>query len=62
MFKKLIAKLTSEFHSLIWTAAGTLLVLITLSGDVQKLAIQISVAALILHFIGVLIKRDSNES
>jgi|688.fasta_scaffold747298_2 hypothetical protein len=62
MFKKFITKLTSEFHSLIWTAAGTLLVLITLSGDVQKLAIKISVAALILHLIGVLVKRDSNES
>jgi len=56
MFKKLVTKLTSEFHALIWTAAGTLLVLITLSGDVQKLAIQISVAALILHLIGVLLK------
>lgn len=62
MFKKIIAKLTNEFHSLIWTAAGTLLVLITLSGDVQKLAIQISVIALILHLIGVLVKRDSNDS
>lgn len=61
MLKNLFKKLTTEFHALIWTAAGTLLVLITLSGSVQKTAIQISVAALILHLIGVLVRKDSEN-
>lgn len=56
--KRLINKLVTEAHALIWTVAGTALVLITLSGDVQKIALQISLAALFLHVFGVLIKRD----
>ncbi len=62
MLKNLLKKLTAEFHALIWTAAGTLLVLITLSGSVQKTAIQISVIALVLHLIGVLIRKDSEDA
>lgn len=57
--KKLINKLVNEAHSLIWTLAGTALVLITLSGQVQKTALQISLLALLFHVFGVLIKKDS---
>lgn len=56
--KKLIKKLINEAHSLIWTLAGTALVLITLSGKVQETALQISVIALIFHVFGVLIKKE----
>lgn len=62
MLQKIVAKLTSEFHSLIWTVAGTLLVLITLSGDVQEIAIWISLSALALHLVGVLMKKDNDEA
>lgn len=55
--KKIFSKLINEAHSLIWTIAGTALVLITLSGAVQALALQISAIALILHIFGVLIKK-----
>jgi hypothetical protein len=57
--KKLIKKLVNEAHSLIWTLAGTALVLITLSGQVQKTALQISLLALLFHVFGVLIKKDA---
>jgi hypothetical protein len=56
--KRLIKKLVNEAHSLIWTLAGTALVLITLSGQVQKTALQISLLALLFHVFGVLIKKD----
>jgi hypothetical protein len=59
--KKLAKKLANEAHALIWTVAGTALVLITLSGSVQQTAIQISGLALIFHIFGVLIKKDSNN-
>lgn len=58
--KKLLKKLANEAHSLIWTVAGTALVLITLSGAVQALALQISLAALALHVFGVLIKKEES--
>lgn len=56
--KRLIKKLANEAHSLIWTLAGTALVLITLSGKVQETALQISVIALVFHIFGVLIKKE----
>lgn len=56
--KRLINKLVTEAHALIWTLAGTALVLITLSGNVQKIALQISLAALVLHVFGVIIKKE----
>lgn len=58
--KNIFKKLANEAHSLIWTVAGTALVLITLSGAIQTLALQISVAALVLHVAGVLLKKDEN--
>jgi hypothetical protein len=54
MFKKLL----NETHALIWTLGGTGLVLITLSGQVQTYGIIISVASLMMHLIGVVIKKD----
>ena len=59
--KKLVKKLANEAHALIWTVAGTALVLITLSGPVQKTAVQITAVALIFHVFGVLIKKDNSN-
>lgn len=59
LIMRLIKKLINEAHSLIWTVAGTALVLITLSGDVQKTALWISSVALVLHVFGVMLKKDS---
>jgi len=59
LIKRPIKKLINEAHSLIWTVAGTALVLITLSGDVQKTALWISGVALVLHVFGVMLKKDS---
>ena len=56
--KNIIKKLISESHSLAWTIAGTALVLITLSGDVKKYGIYISIIALLVHLFGVLVKKE----
>lgn len=54
MFKKL----WKESAALAWTLAGTALVLITLSGTVQRMGIFISVVALIFHLAGVFTPED----
>lgn len=54
MFKKLL----NETHALVWTLAGTGLVLITLSGQVQKYGLIISGASLLVHLVGVIMKKD----
>lgn len=56
--KNIIKKLVIESHSLAWTIAGTALVLITLSGDVKKYGIYISIIALSVHLFGVLVKKE----
>ena len=60
--KKGIKKFFKETYSLLWTMAGTALVLITMSGDVLKYALWISGTGLAVHFIGLLfVKEDSGE-
>lgn len=54
MFKKL----WNEAHALAWTLAGTGMVLITLSGQTRTYGVWISVAALALHLVGALTKKD----
>jgi hypothetical protein len=51
-------KLISEVSGLIWTLAGTGLVLITMSGTTKTLGIAISAIALILHILTALLKSD----
>lgn len=51
-------KFFKEIHSLLWTIAGTALVLITLSGQVRTYALWISGATLVLHLIGALASKD----
>jgi hypothetical protein len=60
---KMLAKLWSELTALSWTIAGTVLVLVTLSGPTQKIGLWISIIALIFHLFGVFIKfTDSDDS
>jgi len=56
--KKLIAALYEQA----WTIAGTILVLITLSGDVQSWGIKISVATLAIVLFGAVIKKEMDDS
>ena len=56
--KKLIAALYDQA----WTIAGTILVLITLSGDIQSWGIKISVATLVIVLFGAVIKKEMDES
>lgn len=54
-------KLWDELTALSWTIAGTVLVLVTLSGATQKIGFWISVIALVVHLFGVFI-RFSDET
>lgn len=56
--KKLIAALYDQA----WTIAGTILVLITLSGDIQSWGIKISIATLVIVLFGAVIKKEIDES
>ncbi len=51
-------KFIEEVSGLIWTLAGTGLVLITMSGSTKTLGIGISVVALILHIFTVILKSE----
>lgn len=51
-------KLFKELHALLWTLAGTALVLITLSGAVKVMALWITVVTLIMHFLGTFFDKD----
>jgi hypothetical protein len=44
-------KWLDEVHGLIWTLAGTGLVLITLSGSTRRLGFTISIVALVVHLL-----------
>ncbi len=52
-------KIIEEVHGLIWTLAGTGLVLITLSGETQALGWGISIIALVTHLLLSALKNDS---
>lgn len=45
----------------IWTLAGILLVIITLSGEVRAQAIYISVGALLFWLASTVLDRDEND-
>ena len=46
-------RLWSEVHGLVWTLAGTGMVLITLSGQTLTWGVWITVAGLVVHFVAV---------
>jgi hypothetical protein len=47
-------------HALAWTLGGTGMVLITLSGQTLKWGIWITVASLVVHLAGALLKGDDS--
>lgn len=59
--RNFIKKFFKESYALIWTIAGTAMVLITMSGDVLKYAIWISVIGLSLHFGGLLFIKEGDD-
>lgn len=46
-------RLFEEVHGLVWTLAGTGMVLITLSGQTLTWGVWITVAGLVVHFVAV---------
>ena len=54
-------KLVNEGHSLVWTLAGTALVLITLSGDTKTKGLWISGVALFIHIVGILLQKEESK-
>lgn len=54
----MIKKFLNEIHALTWTLGGTGMVLITLSGNTRDLGIKITIASLVVHMVGVLIKKE----
>ena len=57
-------KIIDEIYNQAWTIAGTILVLITLSGKIQTWGIWIGTITLVIHLAGAIIKRvtDDEES
>ena len=60
--KKFMKKLIAALYDQAWTIAGTILVLITLSGDIQTWGIKISVITLIIVLFGAVIKKEMDDS
>lgn len=52
IIRRVLTTLTTEVHALAWTLAGAGTVLITLSGKTRTQGFWITVAALVVHFIG----------
>lgn len=59
--KKFITKLIAALYEQAWTVAGTILVLITLSGDIQGWGIKISAITLSIVLLGAVIKKESSD-
>ena len=59
--KKYFKKLLDILDGLNWTVAGTILVLITLSGPTKSQGIQIFVFALLLHLLIAVIKPSDEQ-
>ncbi len=55
---KALKKIVNEFHSLAWTLAGAVTVLITLSGETRTMGMWISGIALLVHLAGIVIKKE----
>lgn len=54
-------KLLQETTALAWTLGGTGLVLITLSGDTQKIGVWITIASIVIHMANVFIPWDKKK-
>jgi len=56
-----LSKIIEEIYNQAWTIAGTVLVLITLSGDVQEWGIKISLITLGIHLLGVVVRKSKED-
>lgn len=54
-------KFVSQFNGLVWTLAGTALVLITLSGQTRRAGLIISGIALVLNLVGMMLESDGDD-
>lgn len=54
-------RFAGEFAGLVWTLAGTALVLITLSGRTRTMGLWISAVALVLNLIALAISGEEEE-
>ena len=54
MFKKLL----NELHALAWTLSGGAIVLITLSGQTRTYGLWLTIAAFVIHMVGIIAKKD----
>ena len=57
-----LRKMADEILALSFTLGGTGLVLITLSGSTLKWGIWITIASVILHLLGVAIKKEDESN
>jgi hypothetical protein len=57
-----IKRILKRLHEQAWTIAGTILVLITLSGDIQKWGITVSVVTFLITMSFMYDRDDPNES
>jgi uncharacterized membrane protein YccC len=54
-------RFAGEFSGLVWTLAGTALVLITLSGKTRTMGLWISATALVLNLVALAISNGEEE-
>jgi hypothetical protein len=54
----MLKKLLNEIHALAWTLGGSGIVLITLSGETRTWGTWITIASLVVHMAGVMLKRE----
>ena len=51
-------KIFDSTLGLAWTLVGSIIVIITLSGETQKIAIWLTIGALVAHYALVLMNKD----
>ena len=54
-------RVAGEFAGLVWTLAGTALVLITLSGKTRTMGLWISAIALVLNLAAIALQKEEQE-
>jgi hypothetical protein len=57
----MMKRFAGEFAGLVWTLAGTALVLITLSGKTRTMGLWISAAALVLNLVALALSGEEEE-
>lgn len=58
---KFIKKIWDITADLTWTIVGSVIVIITLSGDTQKIALYLTVAGGVIHYIYKFLDKSDSE-